>query len=128
MAVLPESMNRIDPQNTEESLRIIDQYIRYMSERIEFSQSQMTKTVSAAGVSSAEVYILLQALNSQVASLQSTLNQAIGRINSIDGKLVSIESAQSALSERIGSIESSISSIDATLAEHERRIEALESK
>lgn len=114
MAVLPESMNRIDPQNTEESLRIIDQYIRYMSERIEFSQSQMTKTVSAAGVSSAEVYILLQALNSQVASLQSTLNQAIGRINSIDGKLVSIESWQTTVS--------------AKLDELERRIEALESK
>jgi hypothetical protein len=74
MAVLPESMDRLDVQDTEGSLSKVQDYIRYMGERIEFSFRNMTKTVSAAGVSSAELYILFQAQAQTLAALQSAVN------------------------------------------------------
>lgn len=77
MAVLPESMDRLNVEDSKASLSIIENYIRYMCERIEFSTRNMTKTVSAAGVSSAEISVQsmqeqLDALEKRVAALETT--------------------------------------------------------
>ena len=45
MAVLPESMDRLDVNDAPGSFAKIQDYIRYMGERIEFSMRNMTKTV-----------------------------------------------------------------------------------
>ena len=77
MAVLPESMDRLDVNDAPGSFAKIQDYIRYMGERIEFSMRNMTKTVSAAGVSSAEIYILYQAQSQQLAAL-TTYGRCLG--------------------------------------------------
>lgn len=47
MAVFPESMNRLNRGNTEESLATIENYIRYMTERIEKATSALSNRVGA---------------------------------------------------------------------------------
>lgn len=37
MAILPEGMNRLNPKDVGGSLSVLENYIRYMRERIEFS-------------------------------------------------------------------------------------------
>lgn len=105
MAVLPESMDKLNLQDVEGSLSVIQEYIRYMGERIEFSFRNMTKTVSSAGVSSAELYILVQAQAQQLAALSSVVSGAIGNITSLQRDVSELQSAVSSLDERVSALE-----------------------
>lgn len=105
MAVLPENMDRLDVNDAPGSFAKIQDYIRYMGERIEFSMRNMTKTVSAAGVSSAEIYILYQAQAQQLAALTSTVNGIAGNITGLQRELA-------AITEQLGSIESTLQALD----------------
>lgn len=97
MAVFPENMERLDLNDTRGSLSTIQDYIRYMGERIEFSMRNMTKTVSDAGVSSAEVYILVQAQEQTLAALQSTVNEMAGTITSMQRDIADLNERVTAL-------------------------------
>lgn len=112
MAVLPESMDRLDVQDTEGSLSKVQEYIRYMGERIEFSFRNMTKTVSAAGVSSAELYILIQAQAQTLAALQSAVNSMAGNITTLQSSVAALQTAVSGINARLDSIDESIASLD----------------
>lgn len=98
MAVLPESMDQIDPENPSESLKILDEYIRYMGERIEFGMRNMTKSVNAAGISSTELYILLVAMDNRISALEST-------VNGLRGTVTGVQNSVSALEERVTKLE-----------------------
>lgn len=92
MAVFPESMNRLDPQNPSEALTILENYIRYMQERIEFANTQTLRTVTDAGVSSAGLYVELKALENTVSALSSTLTAALTTIANHGQRLTTLES------------------------------------
>ena len=147
MAVLPESMDRLDVNDAPGSFAKIQDYIRYMGERIEFSMRNMTKTVSAAGVSSAEIYILYQAQAQQLAALTSTVNGIAGNITSLQRDLASITERlgaiaawqasieawqatvteqQGALAAQLASVTAQLASIDGTLRSLDARVSALE--
>lgn len=132
MAVFPEDMNRIDPQVPSEALRVIENYIRYMGERIEFSFSQMTKNVTEAGVSSVEIYIQLQALQHAMSAMQSDVNGLLGRMNSAEGTIGSLTTRVSAsegnitgLTTRMGTAETNISGLTTRLGSAESNITSL---
>ena len=76
MAVFPEGMNKLDANDVRGSLAVMEDYIRYMSERMEFTMQRMTKTaVSASDANEAKVQELqaqLDALSKRVAALEST--------------------------------------------------------
>lgn len=126
MATFPESMDRLDVQNPASSLSIVENYIRYMCERTEFAMRNMTKIVSAAGVSSAEVYVLVQAMSQTLAALQSTVNQLNGQVNSISGQVATLRSEISSVQLQIASLESSINGINESISSLDRRVTALE--
>lgn len=113
MAVLPESMNKIDVKDTEKSLSTLENYIRYMGERIEFAMRNVTRNVSDAGVSSAEMYVLLVAvqnsvstLSSELNTLKSTVNTMQGTVNTMQGTLNTATENITALDERVTALES----------------------
>ena len=97
MAVLPENMDRLNVEDAKASLSIIENYIRYMGERIEFSMRNVTKSVSAAGVSSAEIYVLVTAMSNTLSALQSTVNGMSGTITQMQTKIADIEARLAAL-------------------------------
>ena len=93
MAVFPENMDKLSADDVPGSLSIIENYIRYMGERMEFAMRNMTKTVSAAGVSSAEMYILLTALQNTVSAVSSTISDVFlmgGGVNIDSGFVVGV--------------------------------------
>lgn len=55
MAVFPERMKPLDPNNPEESLKIIEDYLRYMTERLEFTHSNDNKFIAENDVSASGV-------------------------------------------------------------------------
>lgn len=106
MAVLPESMNKIDVKDTEKSLSTLENYIRYMGERIEFAMRNVTRNVSDAGVSSAEMYVLLVAVQNSVSTLSSELNALKSTVNTMQGTLNTATENITVLDERVTALES----------------------
>ena len=65
-------MNRLDLSDPSGSLSTVENYIRYMTERMEFSNKNLSRTVSSAGVSTVELLQIILELSNSVSSLQST--------------------------------------------------------
>ncbi len=105
MAVFPEKMDRLDPEDTRGSLQILEDYIRYMGERTEFSMGNMTRVVSEAGVSSVEVYLLLTELQNVVSVLSTRLQNLTGEMNTVKNELGSMKSTLTALDSRVTALE-----------------------
>lgn len=121
MAVFPENMDKLNADDVPGSLSIIENYIRYMGERMEFAMRNMTKTVSAAGVSSMEMYMLLMALQNTVSALTSTVQGIAGDMNSVKSDVGSMKTDISSIQATLSVIQEQITSLDA-------RVTALESK
>ena len=78
MAVFPENMNRLPAGDSEKALGTLDDYIRYMRERIEFSFENMTKSVNAVGVSSVALYESVQEALGDLSALSSRVSTHTG--------------------------------------------------
>lgn len=118
MAVLPENMDKLNVEDPQKSLSIIENYIRYMGERIEFSMRNMTKTVSAAGVSSAEMYVLITAMGNNLSAMQSVLNGQAGQLTSLTNnmtalakELETLASGQQSLTANLEQLSSNVSAL-----------------
>lgn len=126
MAVLPESMDKLDAEDTAGSLSIIENYIRYMGERIEFSLRNVTRNVTAAGVSSAEMYILLTALQNDLSATKSNIQALQGAVTGLQGTTVSLQNSLTATDGRVTAAEGSIASIGGRLTTVETTLTSLE--
>ena len=118
-AVFPEKMNKLDPQNPAESLKTVEAYIAYMTERTEFSMKNTLRTAEASGVTNAAVLLMISSLSNSLSALQSTVNQQSGEITSI----------KSSLSSLLSSVESNSTALEAmqkTVGELADRVTALE--
>ena len=128
MAVFPESMDKLNTDDVRSSLPVMENYIRYMSERVEFAMRNMTKNVNAAGVSSVEMYILLTALQNEMATLQSTVSGLNGTVNGLGTQLSNVQSSITAMENRMSTIEDSITSMGNRMTSIENSVSALDSR
>lgn len=126
MAVLPENMDKLNVEDPQKSLSIIENYIRYMGERIEFSMRNMTKTVSAAGVSSAEIYVLITAMNNDLSAMQSVLNGQAGQLTSLTNHLTGMEETLGTLAAEQQRLSADLEQLSSRLSALEGRVSALE--
>ena len=128
MAVFPESMNKLDPEDTRGSFATIESYIRYMGERMEFAMRNMTKTVSEAGVSSAEMYILLTALQNDLSALKSTVNGMSGSITSLSSQVGEMQSSVQTMQGNVTAVETSVSTLQGTVNTMQNSVSTLDGK
>lgn len=129
MAVLPENMDRLNVEDAKASLSIIENYIRYMGERIEFSMRNVTKSVSAAGVSSAEIYVLVTAMSNTLSALQSTVNGLSGNITSLANSQATMQTQLGQLGQlqaELDGVKTSLSGMQVQFDELEARVAAIE--
>lgn len=118
-AVLPENMDKLNVEDTRSSLSIIENYIRYMGERIEFSMRNMTKTVSAAGISSAEIYVLITAMSNNLSALQSTVNGMTGNITSLTNTQTSMQTALEQMQTKLKEMQTQLDNLEGRVAKLE---------
>jgi peptidoglycan hydrolase CwlO-like protein len=116
MAVFPESMNKLDLANPEESLRTIENYIRYMSERVEFSNRNITRNVSDAGMSSVEILLLLNDMASALSIVNSTVNGMTGEITTLNNRVTEVQSKQTEMDTKITELQASITDLTGRVA------------
>lgn len=112
MAVFPEGMNRLDVNDVPGSLSRIENYIRYMTDRMEFAMRNTTRSVSEAGVSSVEVMRLLNEMASAVSVISSTVNGMTGeltalnnRVTAMDNRITGLQGELTALTARVAALE-----------------------
>ena len=135
MAVLPESMDKLNPEDIRGSLSILENYIRYMGERSEFAMRNTTRSVSAAGVSSAEMYVLLQAQINALSALTSTVNGQSGQLTSLgnqiaalNGSVQALEQADTTVNASIGAMQAEISGLKTQIDTMQQSIAGLETR
>lgn len=121
MIVFPESINELPKENPSEALDIAENYIKYMCQRIDWAMGNVTKNVSKAGVSNAEMYILLTALQNTVSALQSTVNSQGASISALMQSVTVLNNNQTALKNRVATLENNYTAL-------EQRVTALENK
>jgi flagellar biosynthesis chaperone FliJ len=119
MIVFPESLNELPKGNPEEALRMVEQYIKYMCQRTDWAMGNVTKNVSKAGVSNAEMYILLTALQNTVSALQSTVNSHTSSLSALSQTVNTLGNDYAALAGRVTTLENNYTAL-------EQRVAALE--
>lgn len=126
MIVFPESINAIPKSNPEDAFRIIEDYIRYMCQRTDWAISNVGKTVSAAGVSSTETYMLLQTLQNTVSALQSTVNSQGSSISALLQSVTTLGNDYAELAGRVSKTEAKYTALELRVGETEKKYAALE--
>ncbi len=128
MIVFPESINAIPKSDPEDAFRIIEDYIRYMCQRTDWAISNVGKTVSAAGVSSTETYMLLQTLQNTVSALQSTVNSQGSSISALLQSVTTLGNDYAELAGRVSKMESKYTALELRMGETEEKYAALEQR
>lgn len=118
-AVFPERMNRLDPGDPTGSLSTIEEYIRYMTERMEFAMQNMTRSVNSAGVSSVEVMQAVTTLAGTVSVMSSTLSGISGEITAVNNRVTAVQG-------EISTLKSSVAALQEDLTKLTARVTALE--
>lgn len=128
MIVFPESINAIPKSNPEDAFRIIEDYIRYMCQRTDWAISNVGKTVSAAGVSSTETYMLLQTLQNTVSALQSTVNSQGSSISALLQSVTTLGNDYAELAGRVSKTEAKYTALELRVGETEKKYATLEQR
>ena len=128
MIVFPESINAIPKSDPEDAFRIIENYIRYMCQRTDWAISNVGKTVSAAGVSSTETYMLLQTLQNTVSALQSTVNSQGSSISALLQSVTTLGNDYAELAGRVSKTEAKYTALEQRVGETEKKYTALEQR
>ena len=119
MAVFPESMNKLDVNDVPGSLGRLESYIRYMTERVEFSMRNMTRNVSDAGMSSVEVLLLLNEMANTVSVINSTVHGMTGDITALSGNVAQVQNDVSTMGTTITGLQSQITALSERVAKLE---------
>lgn len=112
MIVFPESINELPKENLSDALDITENYIKYMCQRIDWAMGNVTKNVSKAGVSNAEMYILLTALQNTVSALQSTVNSQGASISALTQSVTTLDNDYTALEQRVTALEKRVTALE----------------
>lgn len=117
MPVFDKDLNHLNVQDVQGSLQTLESYISYMKERLEFSNTLTTKTLSAAGTSTETVVLVLNGLKNTVQSMQSEFSSLQGNFSSLNTTISNmnttisgLQSAASALEGRVTALENKSSS------------------
>lgn len=73
LSVFPELMDKIDPKDTESSLRTIESYINYIVERVEFSLTNTFRTTTTLGSSAEAISLVLEDTVNKLSEASSQL-------------------------------------------------------
>ena len=132
MAIFDKELNHLDSQDAAGSLRTLENYISYMRERLEFNNSNLTRTLSSAGTSTAEMVLIVAALQNNVQAMQSSITAMQGQITTlgttVSGLNNSLSQNVTALQSSVGTLQSDVTALQTTVQNIDKRVTALEAK
>jgi len=132
-SVFPERMDPLNKEDVTGSLGSIESYLTYMQERVEFAFTNMFKQVQGAGVSSAEMLVLIAALSNSLSGLTGTVNQLQATVTGLQTtvgqhttQIASLQSTVAGHTTDIGDLQATTTQHTADISDLDRRVTALE--
>lgn len=89
--VFPEEMNPLNVEDVRGSIRTIEDYIRYMTERMEFANTQTRRAASESGITDIAVLEVLNDMAATMATLTSTVNSMRGDVTALQERVSALE-------------------------------------
>lgn len=112
MIVFPESLNRVDPSDTEKAIQILESYINYMCERVDHSVNNMTANLATQG--NLAPYAL-----EKLEEIKSIVSQMVSEVQSVKGAVTGINT-------KVEEIEETMITVDNALKDLDQRVKKLE--
>lgn len=94
VSVFPERMNKLDPEDVSASLRTIEDYIGYITERTEYALTNTFRTSSGLGSSSQTTSAELQEAVEKLALLIGQVGSLTGAVTSLDERVTALENPE----------------------------------
>lgn len=85
MSVYPELMDKISPDDVDTSLRTIEAYIRYITERTEFAFTNTFRTTTSLGASAEALSLVLEDQVNKLSEASTQINGLAGAVESAVG-------------------------------------------
>lgn len=128
MAIFDKELNHLDTNDPASSLRTLENYISYMRERLEFNNSNLTKTLSSTGTSAAEMVLIMAALQNNVQALQSSVTAMQGQIGTLETTVAALNNSVQALQTEVAGVKANVTTLQGTVQNIDQRVTALENE
>ena len=128
MAIFDKELNHLDPQDAAGSLRTLENYISYMRERLEFNNSNLTRTLSSAGTSTAEMVLIVAALQNNMQAMQWQITTLETTVSGLNNSIQTLSQNVTALQSSVGTLQSDVATLKTTVQNIDKRVTALEAK
>ena len=105
MAVFPELMNHLNPNDPAASLSTVEQYIAYMNQQLEFHMGNLSRSQGTQAVE-----LLRQDLNTAKSQLSAAVGAVRETVNAqtgaLTGQITALQAQLAALTDRVTALES----------------------
>ena len=115
MAVFPEQMDRLNLDDTTGSLQKIENYIRYMTERMEFSSSNSSRLFAETGTTNASVIKALLTVSDRVSILEASVNIIANNTTALANSVSKFQGSVDDLNESVVAVQGRISALQNTV-------------
>lgn len=130
VSVFPERMDKLDPEDVNASLRIIESYIHYICERTEFALTNTFRTTTGLGSSAEAVSLVLEEAVNDIASLEGEMGTVQSDLNSkvdkAEGMGLSHNDYTDSEKASLASLSDAVSQIREDITDLDERVTALE--
>ena len=112
MAVFPEQMDRLNLEDTTGSLQKIENYIRYMAERMEFSSSNTSKLFAETGTTNASVIKALLTVADRVSLVEANINMVVNNTTALANSVSKMQDSVTAMQTEIENLKSRVQKLE----------------
>ena len=125
MNVFPENMNKINTDDPKTGLKQLEQQLRYIRERVDFSMRSVVKTVSS-NITTAEVQEQLRNMRTELTQALSTINTYSARINTLEAATSNLNTETASLRTELADAIADLESLSSTVSGIETDIDTIE--
>jgi len=117
--VFPESMDRLDYQNVNESIHTIEDYINYICQRVDFTYGKLFESIGTSGVLAVPIALTVSQLQKDVKELQNQLAGVSAEATSALNKVTRLETTvgddNSGLVKAVNELQTTVQTILTTI-------------
>ena len=112
MAIFPEQMDRLNLEDPTGCLQQIENYIRYMAERMEFYSSNTSKIFAESGTTNASVIKALLTVSDRVSLIEANITQVVNTTTSLANSVSKMQESVTAIQAEIENLKTRLTTLE----------------
>lgn len=126
MVVFPESLNRVDADDTKKAIQILENYINYMCERVDHAVNNMTNNLASQGDLTPYVVQTIDEVKTIVSQMASAVSEMKGTVNGLSTKTDELEKSVKTINTTLESLDEDMTIVKDNIISLDARVKALE--